>query len=181
MSRLGKLPIKLPNGVQVSISQNDLVFKGPKGELHLKPNTLVEIKLDNNEIIVKPRDAKEKNASAMWGLMWSLVKNSIQGVSEGFIKKLEVNGVGYRATVNGNKLNLNLGFSHPVEFPLPTGVSAIVEGNTITLSGADKGLIGETAAQIRKIRKPEPYKGKGIKYSDEVIRRKAGKSAAKGK
>jgi len=181
MSRLGKLPIKLPNGVQATISQDDMIFKGPKGELHVKPNSLVEVKVENNEILVKPLDSSEKNASAMWGLVWSLVRNTVLGVSEGFSKKLEINGVGYRAAVSGNKLNLSLGFSHPVEFKLPEGIGAIVEGNTITLSGADKALVGETAAQIRKIRKPEPYKGKGIKYSDEVIRRKAGKAAAKGK
>ena len=181
MSRLGKLPIKIPTGVQVTISSLDLVFKGPKGELHLKPNSMVELKIENDEILVRPRNEQEKNASAMWGLVWSLVKNSVQGVSEGFTKKLEINGVGYRATANGDKLNLNLGFSHPVEFKIPQKITATVEGNVITIFGADKGLVGETAAQIRKIRKPEPYKGKGVKYSDEIVRRKAGKSAAKGK
>lgn len=117
----------------------------------------------------------------MWGLVWSLARNAVLGVSEGFTKKLEINGVGYRANVAGNKLNMNLGFSHPIEFPLPAGVTATVEGNTITLSSASKEQVGEVAAQIRKIRKPEPYKGKGIKYSDEIIRRKAGKAATKGK
>ena len=117
----------------------------------------------------------------MWGLMWSLTRNCVIGVSEGFVKKLEINGVGYKAAVAGHQLNLSLGYSHPIEFKLPTGITATVEANTISLFGADKALVGETAAQIRKLRKPEPYKGKGVKYSDEVIRRKAGKSAAKGK
>lgn len=181
MSRLGKLPIKIPAGVQVTVTEKDLVFKGPKGELRLKANPAVSVKVENAEIIVAPYDLNSKNASAMWGLVWSLVTNSVVGVSAGFTKKLEINGVGYRAASAGGKLNMSLGFSHPVVFDLPKGITATVESNTITLAGADKALLGETAARIRKIRKPEPYKGKGIKYSDEVIRRKAGKAAAKGK
>jgi large subunit ribosomal protein L6 len=181
MSRLGKLPIKLPAGVNFTADTKELTFKGPKGELHLTANPLIGAKVENNEIIVAPYDKEAKNASAMWGLMWSLIRNSVIGVSEGFIKKLEINGVGYRATVAGNQINMALGFSHPIEFKLPKGITASVAANVITLEGADKALIGETAAQIRKIRKPEPYKGKGVKYVDEVIRRKAGKAAAKGK
>jgi len=181
MSRLGKLPIKLPAGTQVALNASQISFKGPKGELSFALHPLIEVKVVDNEVLVTPKDRAAKNASAYWGLMWSLVRNAVQGVSVGFSKKLEINGVGYRAAVAGNKLNMSLGFSHPVVFPLPAGVTALVEGNVITLSGASKAVIGETAAQIRKIRKPEPYKGKGIKYSDEIIRRKAGKSAAKGK
>jgi len=181
MSRLGKLPIKLGSGVQVAFKDATMTFKGPKGELKLALNPLIDIKVENNEIIVAPKDRTAKNASALWGLMWSLARNCAIGVSEGFEKKLEINGVGYRAAVAGDKLNLSLGFSHPVEFKLPQGVKAVVTGNTIALTSADKALLGETAAQIRKIRKPEPYKGKGVKYSDEIIRRKAGKAAAKGK
>jgi len=181
MSRLGKLPIKIPAGVQVTINDKDITFKGPKGELKIANNPIVEVKVENSELIIAPYDRAAKNASAMWGLVWSLARNSIMGVSEGFIKKLEINGVGYRAAAASGQLNMSLGFSHPVEFKLPVGITATVEGNTITLSGADKAVVGETAAQIRKIRKPEPYKGKGIKYSDEVIRRKAGKAASKGK
>jgi len=181
MSRLGKLPIKIPAGVQVTINDKDITFKGPKGELKIANNPIVEVKVENSELIIAPYDRAAKNASAMWGLVWSLARNSVMGVSVGFVKKLEINGVGYRAAAVPGKLNMSLGFSHPVEFKLPVGVTAAVEGNTITLSGADKAVIGETAAQIRKIRKPEPYKGKGIKYSDEVIRRKAGKAASKGK
>jgi large subunit ribosomal protein L6 len=181
MSRLGKLPIKIPAGVQVTITESEIIFKGPKGELKIATNPAVTVKAENNELIIAPSDVATKNVSAMWGLVWSLTRNSILGVSVGFVKKLEINGVGYRATAVPGQLNMSLGFSHPIEFKLPVGITATVEGNTITLSGAEKALVGETAAQIRRLRKPEPYKGKGIKYSDEIIRRKAGKSAAKGK
>ena len=181
MSRLGKLPIIIPSGVTVTVTATDVYFKGPKGELNLKRNPIIDAKLEDNEVKVFPYDKEAKNASAMWGLMWSLTRNCVIGVSEGFVKKLEINGVGYKAAVAGHQLNLSLGYSHPIEFKLPTGITATVEANTISLFGADKALVGETAAQIRKLRKPEPYKGKGVKYSDEVIRRKAGKSAAKGK
>lgn len=181
MSRLGKLPIKLPSGVTAILGASEISFKGPKGEQKLAIHPLIEVKVVDNEVLVAPKDKAAKNASAFWGLVWSLVRNAVIGVSEGFTKKLEINGVGYRASVAGNKLNMSLGFSHPVEFVLPVGVSATAEGNTITLSSVSKELVGETAARIRKIRKPEPYKGKGIKYSDEIIRRKAGKAAAKTK
>jgi len=181
MSRLGKLPIKLAAGVQVSINDDGLTFKGPKGELHLALHKNISARIENNELFVTPRDKEAKNMSAFWGLTWSLAKNCAEGVSVGFTKKLEINGVGYRATAVPGKLNMSLGFSHPVEFKLPQGITATVEGNVITLTGVDKVLVGETAARIRKIRQPEPYKGKGVKYSDEIIRRKAGKAAAKGK
>ncbi len=181
MSRLGKLPIKLPAGTTFAANATEYTFKGPKGELRLKLNPLIAAKLEGDEIVVAPHDKEAKNASAMWGLMWSLIRNNVIGVSTGFVKKLEINGVGYRAAVAGNQLNMSLGFSHPIEFKLPVGITASVAANVITLEGADKALVGETAAQIRKIRKPEPYKGKGVKYVDEVIRRKAGKAAAKGK
>jgi large subunit ribosomal protein L6 len=181
MSRLGKLPIKLLPGVTATLAEGKLVFKGPKGELTLAIHPSVEVKIADGEILVAPYDRASKNASAYWGLMWSLIKNNVEGVGIGFTKKLEINGVGYRAAVSGTKLNMSLGFSHPVEFTLPVGVTATVAGNVISLMSADKVVLGETAAQIRRIRKPEPYKGKGVKYSDEVIRRKAGKAAAKGK
>jgi large subunit ribosomal protein L6 len=181
MSRLGKLPIKLPTGVSAALNDNALTVKGPKGELKVNINPIIEVKIASDEIVVTPFDKGVSDASAIWGLIWSLVRNAVIGVSEGFSKKLEINGVGYRATASGNKLNMNLGFSHPVEFPLPDGISATVEGNTITISGISKQAVGEVAAQIRKIRKPEPYKGKGIKYSDEIVRRKMGKAATKGK
>lgn len=181
MSRLGKMPIKLVAGTQATVTGTDLVLKGPKGEKRLTLHPLITVKIDNNEITVSPRDRAVKNASALWGLTWSLVRNAVIGVSVGFTKSLEINGVGYRATVSGQTLNMSLGFSHPVVFKLPVGISAVVAANVITLSGHDKGLLGETAARIRKIRRPEPYKGKGVKYVEEVIRRKAGKAAAKTK
>jgi large subunit ribosomal protein L6 len=181
MSRLGKLPIILPAGVSAAVTASGLNVKGPKGEIKVLVNSIISVKVENGEIVIAPFDKAAKNASAMWGLVWSLTRNAVIGVSEGFVKKLEINGVGYRAAVAGSNLNMSLGFSHPIVFPLPTGITAIVEGNTITLSSASKELLGEISAQIRKIRKPEPYKGKGVKYSDEIIRRKAGKSATKGK
>lgn len=179
MSRLGKLPIKLLPGVQVSLNGQEATFKGPKGELKLKFQYGIELTIHDNEVSVLPKDKEAKNARAFWGLFWSLTKNCVIGVGEGFVKKLEINGVGYRASVAGDKLNLNLGYSHPIVFDLPKGITATVEGNVISIAGADKALVGETAACIRKLRKPEPYKGKGVKYSDEIIRRKAGKAAAK--
>lgn len=180
MSRLGKLPITLPAGIQAKIADGFIVVKGAKGELKQVLHPAVSINISESEISVVNNPAY-KNSGALWGLYRSLINNMVLGLSQGFSKKLEINGVGYRASVSGQKLTLNLGFSHPVEFMLPAGISAVVEANTITLSGIDKKLVGETAARIRKIRKPEPYKGKGVKYSDEVIRRKAGKAAAKGK
>lgn len=180
MSRLGKLPITLPAGIQAKIADGFIVVKGAKGELKQALHPAVNINISESEISVSNNSAY-KNSGALWGLYRSLINNMVLGLSQGFAKKLEINGVGYRANVSGQKLTLNLGFSHPVEFMLPTGISAVVEANTITLNGIDKKLVGETAARIRKIRKPEPYKGKGVKYSDEVIRRKAGKAAAKGK
>ncbi len=181
MSRLGKLPIIIPAGVQVTITDREILFKGPKGELKIAANPIIDVKVVDNALVIAPYDKAVKNASAMWGLVWSLSRNSVIGVTVGFSKKLEVNGVGYRVAVVPGQLNMNLGFSHPVEFKLPVGITATVEGNSVTLSGVDKQMVGETAAQIRKIRKPEPYKGKGIKYSDEIVRRKAGKAASKGK
>lgn len=180
MSRLGKLPIILPAGVSAELKNSTLTVKGPKGELKLaiKLGILMTISAEEINVSVAP---DMKTGGAFWGLFRSLINNMVLGVSLGFSKKLEINGVGYRVAASGQKLTLNLGFSHPIEFILPDGITAVVEGNSITLSGADKKLVGETAARIRKLRKPEPYKGKGIKYSDEIVRRKAGKSAAKGK
>ncbi|HOZ53368.1 MAG TPA: 50S ribosomal protein L6 [bacterium] len=179
MSRLGKLPIKIPAGTQVSIDKGVVTVKGPKGELKQELHRLVKIENTPEEIIVKVKNENDKEERSLWGLFRALLNNMVVGVNSGYEKKLEIKGVGYKVAVVGNKINLNLGFSHPVEFPLPTGISALAEGNNLTISGIDKQLVGELAAQIRKMRKPEPYKGKGIKYSDEVIRRKAGKAAAK--
>lgn len=180
MSRIGKLPIELIEGAQAKIEDGFIVVKGPKGELKQKINSLVNVKIDNNQIIISVDNIKDKNKKALWGLFRSLINNMVIGVTQGFEKKLEINGVGYKASASGSVLTLNVGFSHPVEYNLLDGISASVEKNIITINGIDKQLVGETAAQIRKVRKPEPYKGKGIKYVDEVIRRKAGKTAAKG-
>ncbi len=180
MSRLGKLPIELPTGTQAKIEDSFIIVKGPKGELKTKINDLVKVDMDDEQIIVSVKHPEDKKERAFWGLFRSLIANMVIGVVQGFEKKLEINGVGYKAVLQGQKLVLHVGYSHPIEYNLPAGISAAIEGNIITLTGIDKQLLGETAAQIRKIRKPEPYKGKGIKYADEVIRRKVGKTAVKG-
>lgn len=180
MSRVGKLPIELPSGTQVKIENNFIVVKGPKGELKQEIHNLVKIEIDEKEVKVAVRDQEDKRQRALWGLFRNLIKNMVVGVNDGYEKKLEIVGVGYRAAASGSKLTLNVGYSHPVDFSMPQGISVKVEGNVITLNGIDKQLLGETAAQIRRIRKPEPYKGKGIKYFGEIIKRKAGKAAAKG-
>jgi len=179
MSRLGKLPIKIPTGTQVNLSNSFITVKGPKGELKQELSKKVKVEIKNDEIVLSINDINNKEEKSFWGLFRALINNMVTGVNDGYSKKLEIKGVGYKAAVVGNKLTLNLGFSHPVEFILPEGISALVEGNSITISGIDKQLVGELSAQIRKLRKPEPYKGKGIRYSDEIIRRKAGKAASK--
>ena len=179
MSRIGKLPVDLPQGVDVKVSGQKVEIKGPKGQLNREIHPAIEIKLEENQLTVTPRENGQK-ANALWGLARSLLFNMVQGVNAGYSKTLEINGVGYRVEVKGNSLNMNLGFSHPVEFELPEGISAAVDKNTIlTISGIDKELVGQTAATIRAFRPPEPYKGKGIKYSDEVIIRKVGKAGVK--
>ena len=181
MSRLGKLPITIPSGVDVKIDKGFITVKGPKGELTQKLIDCLKIEIKENEVTVNVNKPDLKKERAFWGLYRSLVNNMVTGVSEGFEKKLEINGVGYKVAMAGKNLNLNLGYSHPIEFEIPENIIATLEGNNkITISGFDKQLVGETAAKIRKLRKPEPYKGKGIKYSDEVILRKEGKTAAKG-
>jgi len=178
MSRLGKLPIALPSGVTVQVNGRNLAVKGPKGELTLALLPMVGVVVEDQTLRVNVTETESKTGRAIWGLFRSLIKNMVEGVSRGFTRQLEVNGVGYKVSTANNKLNLSLGYSHPVEFVLPTGIAAAVEGKIITLSGIDKQLIGETAAQIRRLRPPEPYKGKGIKYVEEILRRKAGKTAA---
>lgn len=177
MSRVGKKQIDIPNGVQVKIDGRKISAKGPKGEVGLTIHPKVLVEQNENIITVAVKNQEYKIERSLWGTTRRLISNMVEGVSKGFEKKLEINGVGYKVAVSGSKLVLNVGFSHPVNFILPAGVSAFVEKNIITLSGADKQLVGETAAQIRKIKKPEPYKGKGIKYADEQIIRKAGKAA----
>lgn len=179
MSRLGKLPIKIPTDVKINVNKDIVIVSGKNGELKQKLHSDIIIDINENEVVIKVKNPEDKKQNSLWGLFRALINNMVVGVGIGYEKKLEIKGVGYKATVNGNKLNLNLGFSHPIEFVLPDGISANVENNTISIKGADKQLVGEVAAQIRKYRKPEPYKGKGIRYSDEIIRRKAGKAAAK--
>jgi len=180
MSRLGKLPIELPQGTQAKIENGFILVKGPKGELKEKLHQLIKVDISDKEIKISVTNAENRKERALWGLFRSLIKNMVVGVSEGYEKKLEINGVGFKAMVSGKKLTLNVGYSHPVEYDLPEEIDAQVEGNVITINGIDKQLVGEVAAQIRNVKKPEPYKGKGIKYIDEVIRRKVGKAAAKG-
>jgi len=176
MSRLGKIPIKLPNGTSAKVADNFIIVNGPKGELKQALSKLVKVEISGDEIKLSVSNKEAKKEKAFWGLYWSLINNMVTGVVSGYEKKLEMIGVGYRVNLSGN----NVGFSHPVEFVLPPGITGQVEGNIITVSGIDKQLVGETAAQIRKIKKPEPYKGKGIRYVDEIVRRKVGKAAGKG-
>jgi len=180
MSRIGRLPIAVPAGVTVEIAaNNEVTVKGPKGTLVKSLPTEMEIKKDGEEIIVtRPSDLKKMKS--LHGLTRTLINNMVIGVSEGYRKVLQVNGVGYRAAKSGNKLTLSLGYSHPVEMEDPEGVETTLEGqNKITVSGIDKEKVGQYAAEIRDKRRPEPYKGKGIKYADEVIRRKVGKTGKK--
>lgn len=182
MSRLGKLPIKYSEKTTVKITDNVIIVKGEKGELKQCIDSLVKVAHDETkkEIVVSVKNKDNKKEKAFWGLYRSLINNMVVGVENGFERKLEVNGVGYRVAVAGKKLTLNVGYSHPVDFELPEGVAAIVEKNLITLTSYDKQLLGQAAASIRKIRKPEPYKGKGIKYLEEIIIKKEGKTAGKG-
>lgn len=178
MSRIGKVPVQIPNGVTVQIDGQTVAAKGPKGELSI---TLMQgYKIEQKEQIIEVNPIDESTQlQKFWGLQRTLLANTLQGVSEGFTKILEVNGVGYRVALQGKTLVLNLGFSHPIEYTAPEGIDLKVEQTTITVSGADKQQVGQVAAAIREFKKPEPYKGKGIKYQGEVIRRKAGKTAAK--
>ncbi|RJO60035.1 50S ribosomal protein L6 [candidate division WS5 bacterium] len=178
MSRIGKLPVEIKEGVSVDISGDAIKVKGPKGELEFVKNKKIEAKIAEGNIIVSPRN-ETSEAMALWGLTRTLLNNMIVGVSEGFEKKLEFKGTGYRAQAEGEKLTLHMGYNKPVELEIPKGLEVKVQKNTIIVSGSDKQKVGQFAAEIRKVRKPEPYKGKGIRYSDEIIRRKAGKAAAK--
>jgi large subunit ribosomal protein L6 len=179
MSRIGRLPVAIPAGVEVKIADGNVVtVKGPKGTLERTLPAEMEIKLEDGHVVVtRPNDLKRMKS--LHGLTRSLIHNMVVGVSEGYTKVLEVNGVGYRAAKQGKKLVLNLGYSHPVEMEDPEGIESSVEGNKITVSGINKEKVGQYAAEIRDKRRPEPYKGKGIKYSDEIIRRKVGKTGKK--
>lgn len=179
MSRIGKQPIAVPAGVTVTISPaNEVVVKGPKGTLTQTFDSAMNIALEDNQVVVtRPNDLKRNRS--LHGLTRTLIANMVEGVTNGFTKVLEINGVGYRAAKQGKKLVLSLGYSHPVEMEDPEGLSTAVDGNKITVSGIDKVAVGQFAAEIRDKRRPEPYKGKGIKYIDEVIRRKEGKTGKK--
>ena len=179
MSRIGRMPIAVPAGVTVDIAENNKVtVKGPKGTLERVLPSEMEIKQEGEEIIVtRPNDLKKMKS--LHGLTRTLINNMVVGVTDGYTKELEVNGVGYRASKSGNKLTLNLGYSHPVEMIDPEGIESAVDGNKIIVKGIDKEKVGQYAAEIRDKRRPEPYKGKGIKYADEVIRRKVGKTGKK--
>ena len=179
MSRIGRMPIAVPAGVTVDIAENNHVtVKGPKGTLERTLPSEMDIKMEGSEVTVtRPNDLKRNKS--LHGLTRTLINNMVLGVTEGWTKVLEINGVGYRASKSGNKLTLNLGYSHPVEMTDPEGLESAVEGNKITIKGIDKEKVGQYAAEIRDKRRPEPYKGKGIKYADEVIRRKVGKTGKK--
>ena len=178
MSRIGKLPVAIPKGVEVTLGKMSIEVKGPKGALTTPVHEKVVYEKADDAVVVTRKD-NTRLARAQHGLRRTLLANMIEGVTKGFSKTLEVVGVGYKVSVQGSTVVLTVGFSHPVNFALPKGVEAKADGNKLTLSGIDKQLVGETAAKIRRVRPPEPYKGKGIKYADEHIRRKAGKSGAK--
>ncbi len=181
MSRIGRKPIQIPQGVDVTIGETSVTVKGPKGTLSVALHPHVKAVLSPERVLtVEVKNAEDIGDSALWGLFRKLLSNAVEGVQKPFEVKLEFIGVGYRVSVSGSKVQMEVGYSHPIEYQLPEGVTASVEKNTLTIAGIDKQAVGETAARIRRIRPPEPYKGKGIKYSDEVIRRKAGKAAKAG-
>ena len=176
MSRIGKLPILIPAGVKIALEDGAIRVEGPKGKLRTEIPPTIQVKMEGDQLRVG-RETEERKVKALHGLTRKLVANMVEGVSRGFSRVLEINGVGYRAEVKGTDVHLTLGFSHPIVFPLPPGVTATVDRQTIvTLHGADKEILGKTAAMLRGLRPPEPYKGKGIKYREEVIQRKAGKA-----
>ncbi len=178
MSRIGKKPIEIPQGVTIALNKSVLTVQGPLGTLEYTIPTGVSVDIQES-IITVTREADQKRFRALHGLVRSLISNMVTGVSNGFSKTLDIVGIGYRAKKDGDVLNLAVGYSHPVNFPVPKGITIDVEGqNRVIVKGIDKQQVGQIAANIRKIRQPEPYKGKGIRYSDEVVRRKVGKTAA---
>ena len=180
MSRIGKMPVPIPKGVEVKADGDLVRVKGPKGELENRIPAGLSVKIDGSQVVVG-RSNDEKTQRALHGLLRSLVANSVQGVTKGFSRDLEIVGVGYKAEVKGKAVVFSLGYSHPVNFPIPEGISIALDAKAgkLTVSGADRQKVGQTAAEIRKLRVPDPYKAKGIKYADEVIRRKVGKAGGK--
>ena len=179
MSRVGKKPISIPEKIKASYQQRVVTIQGANGTLTQQIHPKIDLHIDGQTITVGMRDNNRKTA-ALQGMTRSLISNMVEGVSKGFERVLEINGIGYRAEARGKSIVFNLGFSHPVDFPLPEGISATVDkNNTVKLAGIDKQLIGQTAARIRQLRPPEPYKGKGIKYAEEYVQRKAGKKGTK--
>jgi len=177
MSRIGKKPISIPQGVKVQVEGSLVRAEGPKGKLAQPVPAGLSAAIENNHVVIS-RGGDDRHVRALHGLARALVANMVAGVKEGFERKLEIVGIGYRAQLQGRNIQLALGYSHPVIFPLPEGITAEIDKQvSITLRGADKALLGETAAKLRGLRKPDPYKGKGIKYAGEVIRRKVGKKA----
>ena len=175
MSRIGKKPVPLPKGVTAAVKDGTVSVKGPKGELKLRLVSEIEAAVGDDGITLTPK-SKDDRARSMWGMQRTLVNNLVTGVTQGFTQRLEINGVGYRAAVQGRKLNLQLGFSHDVHYPIPDGITIVAEKPTaLAISGSDKQLVGQVASEIRSYRPPEPYKGKGVKYAGEHIRRKEGK------
>lgn len=179
MSRVGRLPVSIPKGVSVDIGDKLVTVKGPKGELQEGFRPEVSVSVDGESVVVE-RTSETRKARGFHGLYRQLIRNMIVGVSDGYSRTLLINGVGFRAEVSGNTIMLNLGFSNPIEFRLPDGITAEADGpNKLTVRGINKQLVGKVASEIRKIRPPEPYKGKGVKYEDEYVRRKVGKSGIK--
>lgn len=177
MSKIGKKPIAIPEGVEVKINDRDIAIKGKLGSLNLTILEYIKAELKDKEIVLSV-SGSNKQARSNWGTMRALMQNAVVGVSDGFFKYLDIEGIGFRATLEGKTLVLNIGFSHPVKFTPPEGITLTIEKSAIKVSGFDKAVVGEVAAKIRALKKPEPYKGTGIRYRGEVIRRKEGKKAA---
>ena len=175
MSRVGKKPVVLPSGVTAVKKDLTLTVTGPKGSLSIEIHPKVSVAISAGEVLVDVAGKENKKEKALWGLFRALIQNLVDGVTKGFEKKLEVIGVGFKVAVQGTKIVMALGFSHPVEVEIPKGLTVTADKNVITITGADKQQVGQFAAEVRELKKPEPYKGKGIKYSDEVVIRKAGK------
>ncbi len=175
MSRIGKLPVDIPSGIEVKIEGSKIIFRSGKVSKEIDTKDNVFVKIENNQIIFSPK-GDDRQSKAFWGTYRSLSDNVIIGFTKGFEKKLEINGVGYKAAVKGNTLELSLGFSHPINYDFPKNITINVEKNIVTIKGDDKQVVGQVAADIRSFRPPEPYKGKGVKYVEETIIRKAGKT-----